>query len=75
MEKIYLSRRNLLTLLSKLDRKAEGDDTHCTIVKYRNESDPYKHTVQAFTVTAVPDEEYYNRDAGAMHPLDDPDNK
>ena len=69
---IYLSRRNLLTLLSKLDRQAAGDATACAIVKYSNPTDPYCNTIDQVTVVAVPDDEFYaNRSAGVMHPLDE----
>lgn len=74
MEFLYLSRRNLLTLLSKLDRKAAGDITACTLVKLR-QPDPtrYNQTMDECWVTAVENDEYYgaqNRPAGEVHPLD-----
>ena len=69
---IYLSRRNLLALLSKLDRQAAGDETACAIVKYANPSDPYCNTIDQVTVIAIPDEKFYtNRSPGAMHPADE----
>ena len=69
---IYLSRRNLLTLLSKLDRQAAGDATACAIIKYSNPADPYCNTFDQVVVTAVADEEFYaNRQPGVMHPLDE----
>ena len=69
---IYLSRRNLLALLSKLDRLEAGDETACAIVKYANPSDPYCNTIDQVTVIAIPDEKFYtNRSPGAMHPLDE----
>lgn len=73
-ERIFLSRRNLLALLSKLDRKAEGDNTACTIVKYQNPSDPFVQTMDSIAVTAVEDKDYYTtRNAGIMDPRDVPD--
>ena len=70
--KLYLSRRNLLTLLSKLDRLEAGDETACAIVKSANPSDPYCNTMDQVTVIAVPDDEFYtNRSPGIMHPLDE----
>ena len=33
MDVVYLSRRNLLTLLSKLDRLEAGEPTACMIIK------------------------------------------
>ena len=69
---LYLSRRNLLTLLSKLDRQAAGDATACAIIKYSNPTDPYCNTMDQVTVIAVPDDRFYtNRLPGAMHPLDE----
>ena len=69
---IYLSRRNLLTLLSKLDRQAAGDATACGIIKSANPADPYCNTIDQVVVTAVADEEFYaNRQPGVMHPLDE----
>ena len=69
---IYLSRRNLLALLSKLDRRAAGDETACAIIKYSNPTDPYCNTIDQVVVTAVADEEFYaNRQPGVMHPLDE----
>ena len=73
-ERIYLSRRNLLVLLSKLDRKADGDETACTIIKYQNKNDPFVQTMDSIRVTAVEDDDYYvDRCAGRMNPLDEPD--
>jgi len=75
LDRIYLSRRNLLTLLSKLDRRGAGDQTYCTIIKYRNPADPpeYQQTMDSIVVTAVEDDEYYTaRQAGAVVPQDDP---
>ena len=70
--KLYLSRRNLLTLLSKLDRLEAGDETACAIVKYSNPTDPYCNTIDQVTVIAVPDDRFYaNRSPGAMHPADE----
>ena len=69
---IYLSRRNLLALLSKLDRLENGDATACAIVQYANPTDPYCNTIDQVLVIAVPDDEFYaNRSPGAMHPLDE----
>ena len=70
---VYLSRRNLLTLLSKLDRKALGEDTRCTIQKADNAHPVYPQTMKAINVIAVEDEEYYtHRQAGVVHPGDEP---
>jgi hypothetical protein len=73
MEQIYLSRRNILTLLSKLDRKKAGVPTTCTLTKYDNQHPIYPQTMQACAVTALEDAEYYvDREPGKMHPLDEP---
>jgi hypothetical protein len=72
-ERIYLSRRNLLTLLSKLDRFEQGQETRCAIVKYANPLDPYCNTIDEVMVIAVPDVKFYTqRSPGVMHPLDEP---
>lgn len=71
-EQIYLSRRNLLTLLSKLDRQRDGETTACTVIKFRNEKDPFTQSMDSIAVTAVEDDVYYaNRNAGPMHPNDE----
>lgn len=68
---VYLSRRNLLTLLSKLDRQLAGEDTACTLFKPVSSNDKYPH--DAFTVVAVEDHDYYSdREPGDVHPADDP---
>jgi hypothetical protein len=72
-KKLYLSKRNLLVLLSKLERKSRGEKTACTIEKYRNSSDPFVNDFDEILVIAVPDEEFYvNRDPGIVHPSDEP---
>ena len=74
--KVYLSRRNLLTLLSKLDRDAAGEDTACTLIKCKQkDGTAYNQTMKEIMVIAVQDEDYYtaqNRQAGFVHPLDTP---
>ena len=73
MDKLYLSRRNLLTLLSKLDRLAKGDDTACTIIKYDYMHPVYPQTMIACAVTAVEDTDYYtHRQPGLVDPKDEP---
>ena len=72
-ERIYLSKKNLLTLLSKLDRFEAGQETKCAIIKYANPLDPYCNSMDEVMVIAVPDEMFYTkRAAGIMHPLDEP---
>jgi hypothetical protein len=73
-QKIYLSRRNLVSLLAKLDADAAGIDTACTIVKYQQPGAAYRQTMKEIAVIAVQDEEYYGaqaRPAGEMHPREE----
>ena len=73
--KLYLSRRNLTALLAKLDADAQGIETACTIIKYRNPAvAAYQQTMDTIAVIAVQDEEYYSaqeRPAGEMHPREE----
>lgn len=72
--KVYLSRRNLAALLSKLDRQKDGEETHCTIVKHQQPSAAYRQTMKTLVVVAVEDEEFYGsqeRAAGEMHPAEE----
>ena len=87
LETLYLTRRNIRVLLSKLDRKANGEDTVCTIVKNDTVHPIYPCSVQLYVtaiddhttpspsgavVHAIEDEAYYTeRDAGRMHPSDE----
>jgi hypothetical protein len=74
VEHVFLSRRNLLTLLNKLDRKATGDNsTLCTIIKNDDAHTKYPQSCPTIVVTAIDDDEYYDtREAGKVHPLDTP---
>lgn len=70
--KVYVSRRNLLTLLSKLDRKKVGEATACTLIKVNNKPS-YQNTLKETALIAVDDEQYYQEAApGMVHPSDDP---
>jgi hypothetical protein len=72
-EHIYLSRRNLLTLLSKLDRRAAGEATKATLIKFQNKGDPYVQSMDSCKVTAVEDDEYYTaREPGGVLEVDEP---
>jgi hypothetical protein len=51
--KVYLSRRNVQTLLNKLDRVKAGDSSACTLIKYDNQHAKYPQTMVACRVTAV----------------------
>lgn len=76
MAAVYLSRRNLLTLLSKLDRRAAGEETKATIIKRDTTHAKYPQTMDSIDVIAVEDAEYYDtRGPGFVHPLDDPSGK
>lgn len=72
MKQIYLTRRNLLTLLNKLDRQRAGDATYCTIVK--SDTAHIKYPIpEEMMITAVEDEDYYDeREPGPVHPSDEP---
>ena len=71
-DRIYLSKRNLLTLLSKLERLEAGEDTKCTIIKNKNPLDPYCNTIDRVAIIAIPDEKFYvNRNPGPMHPKEE----
>ena len=73
MERIYLSRKNLQTLLNKLNRAAEGGSTMCSIIKSDNIHPVYPQTMDEVLITAVEDDEYYShRSPGFIHVLDDP---
>jgi hypothetical protein len=71
--KVYLTRRNLLTLLSKLDRAAKGEETACTLVKRDNAHPRYPQSHSEIVVTALEDDVYYtDRAPGDVHPSDTP---
>jgi hypothetical protein len=71
MECLYLSERNLRTLLNKLERYKCGENTECTIIKYRNIGDPVYQSMDAIAIEAVLDEEYYiNRNPGKVLDID-----
>ena len=75
MNRIYLSRRNLEILLSKLNRQLNGEITACTIIKLKNKEDPpqYQQTMNEIAVTAVENDMLYtNRNPGAMLAVDEP---
>lgn len=73
VNRVYLSRRNLLSLLNKLDRKAAGGETACTLVKNDDTHPKYPQTMKHIEVVAIEDDEYYaHRLPGAVHALDNP---
>ena len=71
---VYLSKRNLLTLLSKLERFEKGEETKCAIIKRAVTLDPYcMRGIDSCMIVAIPDEKYYvGRKPGAMDPRDTP---
>lgn len=71
--RVYLSRRNLLTLLSKLDRRKAGEHTFCCITKCDTLNPEFPQTDDEVQVIAVEDDEYYkDRLPGAVHEKDNP---
>ena len=75
MQTVYLSRRNILTLLSKLDRQKAGEETACAIDLLNGNIinvPPPAAMGDGVIVVPVSDEEMYaNRSAGEMHPADE----
>ena len=69
MNVVYLTRRNLLTLLNKLDR---GDESERTIIKYDTVHPKYPCS-DVTIVAAVEDDDYYDdRPPGDVHHADQP---
>lgn len=73
MQRVYLSRRNLLALLSKLDRnRASPGSSSVTLVKCDTEHPVYPCS-DVTIVTALEDEAYYtDRPPGDVHADDIP---
>ncbi len=72
MRTVYLSRRNLLALLSKLDRAKAGEATTRTILKLDTVHPKYPSSAPTQLI-AVEDEDYYtDRPAGPVDPRDIP---
>ena len=64
MEQVFLSRRNLLSLLDKLDKKKPGDPIlAASVIKHDGQGPDINQTMPIVCVTAVEDEIYY----GAAH--------
>lgn len=57
--RVYLSRRNLKTLLAKLDSVQAGVLSQCTLIKHDMTNPKYPQTHAAIVVTAVEDGDYY----------------
>jgi hypothetical protein len=68
METIYLTRRNLQTLLNKLDRKGSA----CSLIK-ADTVHPRYPIKRPTMIKALEDDEYYtDREPGAVLPEDEP---
>ena len=58
--KLYLTRRNLLTLLERLDHVVDGGSSACTLIKNDTTHTEYPITgATSVRVTAVEDDIYY----------------
>lgn len=67
MNRVYLSRRNLESLIRKLDGVRKGIASECTILKNDTVHAEYPATVPMLYVTAIEDEAYYTeRKPGPM---------
>ena len=72
MQQLYITRRNLLTLLKKLDRVKHGGASELTIIK-QDTIHPKYPCSDVIAVTAVEDDAYYTeRQPGRMLPEDEP---
>lgn len=71
---VYLSRRNLETMLSKLDRNKQNPrNSACTLIKTDDKHPTHPQNCPAIIVKAVEDDEYYkDRRPGTIHPSDRP---
>ncbi|QAU33731.1 hypothetical protein [Janthinobacterium sp. 17J80-10] len=59
MEKLYLSRRDLATLLQKLDSVRNGEVSACTIIKNDTTHPVYPPTLRRIAVVAVEGADQY----------------
>lgn len=73
MIQVYLSRRNLLSLLSKLDRNVKNPGSSAvTLIKNDTVHPKYPASHGNIFVTAIEDSEYYSdREPGPIHPADE----
>ena len=72
MEHIYLTRRNLASLLNKLDRNRAGGNSAVTIIKRDVQHPIFPQSCPAVAITAVEDEVYYDRRPGEVLAADEP---
>ena len=68
---VYLSRRNLLTLLSKLDRAKAAEQTACTLIKNDTVHPKYPCSDRIVCVAVEDDDYYADRPAGAVNDRDE----
>lgn len=59
MDKLYLSQRNIATLLQKLDSVRDGQTSTCTIIKNDIAHPVYAQTIRRISVTAVESQNRY----------------
>ena len=59
MEKLYLSRRDIATLLGKLDSVRNGEVSACTIIKNDTAHPVYPQTLRRIAVVATETEDRY----------------
>lgn len=59
MDKLYLSKRNIATLLKKLDSVRDGEVSTCTIIKNDTAHPVYAQTVRRVGVMAVETQDAY----------------
>ena len=58
MEIVYLSRRNLETLLAKLNRVKEGGHSACAILKQDDQHPKYPQSMPQIIIQAIENEDY-----------------
>lgn len=58
LDQLFLSRRNLLTLLSKLDRVKQGEHSECMLIKFDNTHPAYPQSMRGCQVKAMEDTEW-----------------
>lgn len=59
MDKLYLSKRNITTLLNKLDSVRDGETSACTIIKNDTAHPVYAQTVRRIAVMAIEAQDRY----------------
>ena len=53
MKQVYLSRQNLKVLLSKLNRRANGENTPCTIIKRDDTHPNFPQSMPRLMITSI----------------------